>query len=79
MRPGMSVKARIETASIPDCLAVPLKSLRTTASGSIVKIKTEQGWQEQAVKLGESNGTEVVVVEGLRAGDRIAVDFAKAK
>jgi len=79
MRPGMSVKARIETASIPDCLAVPLKSLRTTASGSIVKIRTEQGWQEQAVKLGESNGTEVVVVEGLRAGDRIAVDFAKAK
>jgi len=79
MRPGMSVKARIETASIPDCLAVPLKSLRTTASGSIVKIRTGQGWQEQAVKLGESNGTEVVVVEGLRAGDRIAVDFAKAK
>jgi len=79
MRPGMSVKARIETASIPDCLAVPLKSLRTTASGSIVKIRTQQGWQEQAVKLGESNGTEVVVLEGLRAGDRIAVDFAKAK
>lgn len=79
MRPGMSVKARIETASLPDCLAVPLKSLRTTASGSIVKIRTEQGWQEQAVKLGESNGAEVIILEGLRAGDRIAVDFAKAK
>lgn len=79
MRPAMSVKAKIETSKIENCLAVPLKAVRTTAEGSMVKVKTDQGWREQRVKLGESNGTEVVIVEGLNAGDRIGVDFAKAK
>jgi HlyD family secretion protein len=79
MRPGMSVKVKVETSSLPDCLAVPLKAVRTTTEGSKVKVKTEQGWREQTVKLGDSNGVEVVIIEGLRAGDRIAGDFLKAK
>ncbi len=79
MRPGMSTKTKIETAAVENCLAVPLKSVRATAEGALVKIKTEQGWQERTVKLGDSNGTEVIVTEGLKAGDRIASDFAKAK
>jgi HlyD family secretion protein len=79
MRPAMSVKAKVETSSVENCLAVPLKAIRTTAEGSMIKVKTDQGWREQRVKLGESNGTEVVILEGLKAGDRIGADFAKAK
>jgi HlyD family secretion protein len=79
MRPGMSNKTKIETAAVENCLAVPLKSVRATAEGALVKVKTEQGWQERTVKLGDSNGTEVIITEGLKAGDRIASDFAKAK
>jgi len=79
MRPSMSVKAKVETSSIENCLAIPLKAVRTTAEGSMVKVKTDQGWREQRIKLGESNGTEVVILEGLKAGDRIGADFAKAK
>lgn len=79
MRPAMSVKAKIETSSIENCLAIPLKAVRTTAEGSMIKVKTDQGWREQRVKLGDSNGTEVVILEGLKAGDRIGADFAKAR
>lgn len=79
MRPSMSVKAKVQISTIENCLAVPLKAVRTTAEGSMVKVKTDQGWREQQVKLGESNGTEVVIVEGLKAEDRIGADFAKAK
>ena len=79
MRPAMSVKAKVKTSSIENCLAVPLKAVRTTADGSMIKVKTDQGWREQPVKLGESNGIEVVILEGLKAGDRIGDDFAKAK
>jgi HlyD family secretion protein len=79
MRPGMSVKTRIDTGSIQNCLAAPLKSIRTTAEGSLVKIKINEGWQEQRVKLGDSNGEEVQIIEGVKDGDRIAGDFAKAK
>ncbi len=79
MRPGMSIKARIETGSVNDCLAIPLKSSRSSAEGSLVKLKTDKGWEERRVKLGDSNGTDVIVLEGLNAGDRIAADFNKAK
>ncbi len=79
MRPAMSVKAKVETSSIENCLAVPLRAVRATAEGSMVKVKTDQGWRQRRVKLGESNGAEVVILEGLKAGDRIGADFAKAK
>ncbi len=79
MRPGMSNKTKIETSAVENCLAVPLKAVRSTSEGSRVKLKTEQGWRESPVKLGESNGTDIIILEGLKAGDKIASDFAKAK
>jgi hypothetical protein len=79
MRPGMSVKIKIETGSINDCIAVPLKAVLITAEGAKVKVKTASGWQERSVSVGQSNGTDMVITEGLRPGDRVAVDFTKAK
>ena len=79
MRPAMSLKAKIETGVLNDSLFVPLKAVRTTAEGSRVKLRTDTGWREQSVKLGESNAMDVVIVDGLRAGDRVASDFNKVK
>ena len=79
MRPAMSVKVKIETGSIADCIAVPLKAVLTTAEKTVVKVKSDTGWREQAVKLGDSNGTDIVVTEGLNPGNRIAVNFLRAK
>jgi HlyD family secretion protein len=79
MRPAMSLKTKIETGAIADCLAVPIKAVRTTAEGAKVKVRAGAGWEERSVKLGESNGADVVIVEGLRAGERIAADFTKAR
>jgi HlyD family secretion protein len=79
MRPAMSIKTRIETGAIANCLFVPLKAVKTTAAGALVKVRTETGWREQAVKLGEANATDVVILEGLKAGARVASDYAKVK
>jgi len=79
LRPSMSVKVKIETGSIPDVIAVPLKALHSTADGGIVKIKTQTGWREQKVKLGESNGTDIIVTEGLKPGDHVAAEFSRAR
>jgi len=79
MRPAMSVKVKVETGVIADVIAIPLKAIRTTAEGSVVKVKTDSDWREQTVKLGESNGVDVAIGEGLKPGDRIAADYAKAK
>ena len=69
MRPSMSIKVKIETGAIVDCLAVPLKAVLTTAEGAMVKVRSEAGWRQQKVRLGDSNGTDVVVMEGLNSGD----------
>ena len=79
MRPAMSIRLKIETNSVGDCLAVPLKAVLTTAEGAVVKVKSETGWRVQKVKLGDSNGTDIVVSEGLKEGDRVAADFLKAR
>jgi HlyD family secretion protein len=79
MRPSMSIKVKIETGAIVDCLAVPLKAVLTTAEGAMVKVKSDAGWRQQKVKLGDSNGVDVVVMEGLTAGERVALNFSRAK
>ena len=79
MRPAMSIRLKIETNSVADCLAVPLKAVLTTADGAVVKVKSDAGWRTQKVKLGESNGNDIVVTEGLKPGDRVAADFLKAR
>ncbi len=79
MRPAMSLKIKVETGAIENCLAVPLKAVRVTADGAKVKLKSDTGWKDHAVKLGESNGEEVIVTEGLKPGDRILSDFSKAR
>ena len=79
MRPAMGIKTKIETGALTNCLSVPLKAVRNTATGAQVKVRTLDGWRDQAVKLGEANATDVVIVEGLHAGDRVASDYAKVK
>ena len=79
MRPAMSIRLKIETNSVADCIAIPLKAVLTTAEGAVVKVKSETGWRTQKVKLGDSNGTDIIVTEGLSPGDRVAVDFLKAR
>jgi multidrug efflux pump subunit AcrA (membrane-fusion protein) len=79
MRPGMSIKARVVTSTLENCIAVPLKAVRTTAEGALVKVKTEVGWSDRRVSLGDSNGADVLIIEGLGAGETIASDFSKAQ
>jgi HlyD family secretion protein len=78
MRPGMSVKTKVVTATLDNCIAIPIKAIRTTADGSVVKVKSETGWTERKVMLGDSNGTDIVITDGLKPGERIASDFSKA-
>ncbi len=79
MRPGMSLKARIETGRLSDVLTIPLRAVHTTAQGSWVRVRAGGNWRDQQVKIGESDGTSAVLLEGLRSGDRIAADFMRAR
>jgi cobalt-zinc-cadmium efflux system membrane fusion protein len=40
---------------------------------SVVFVRTDDGFEKRAVKLGRKDGENVEVVAGLNAGDRIAI------
>ena len=79
LKPGMGVHVTIETKSLPGSLVVPLDAVVATAEGTFVDVLTEGGSrQRRAVTLGDRSGDRVVVTEGLREGERVALVSPKA-
>jgi multidrug resistance efflux pump len=77
MRPSMTIRARIETAAYSGVLAIPLSAVRTVAGRVVVRVRDGAQWRDRSIELGESNGAEVIVRQGLQPGDRIATDYVK--
>jgi membrane fusion protein (multidrug efflux system) len=75
--PGMSVQVRVPIDQARNVVAVPTTAVRRAAYGnSIFVAATDEAGVPRAkqrfVTLGESVGEEIIVTQGLRAGERIA-------
>lgn len=80
--PGMNVDAKIVVESLKDVLTVPVSAVRRN---NFVLLKTNEenpkatengipaGFANTEVKLGSSNETDIVITEGLKEGDIVAV------
>lgn len=74
MRSGSTVTARVEVARLEAALAVPNQALYSDAQGSWVYVLDRGGRAERrAVQTGRRSGTRTEIVEGLAAGERIAL------
>jgi HlyD family secretion protein len=71
MRPSMRFNGGIETQRIPGALVIPLEAVQVTSSGPLVLAKTARGVRPIQVELGARSRSEVEVLMGLDAGDRI--------
>jgi len=69
LRPAMTTKNTIITDVIADAIYIPLESVQTQDTISFVYRAGRQ--VKQQVRLGRSNENEIVVQEGLQAGDMI--------
>ncbi len=75
IRPGMSGRARIATASTSAALSLPLSAIWRRDGLDHVFVRAADGeFKLTAVSLGERSRERVAVLEGLRAGDEVAVD-----
>jgi multidrug efflux pump subunit AcrA (membrane-fusion protein) len=80
LRPGMSVRVEIEIARLPQSLTIPLLAVRAGPEGTSVEVLDANGRaQTRAVKLGERNRDRVVVLEGLKDGERVRLGDAEAQ
>jgi hypothetical protein len=67
LRPSMTTGNKIITSSFPDVLYIPLECIYATPD-SIPYVYTKDG-HKQVVVLGESNEDQIIVEQGLKAGE----------
>ncbi len=78
LRPGMFVTARMKGAVRPDAVVVPQLAVQQGSNGHLVYVVKEDGSAEvRPVVVGDYyGGKDIVITNGLRAGDRVVVEGA---
>lgn len=74
-RVGETVRASVAAVSADTqaSLAVPRNAIQTVEDKPTVFVRTSEGFAARHVVLGPANGSEVIVLSGLAAGDSVAV------
>jgi membrane fusion protein (multidrug efflux system) len=76
LRPGMFVTAYVKGAVRPNAIVVPQLAVQQGANGHLVYVVNEAGIAEvRPVVIGDYYGeSDIVVLSGLQAGDRVVVE-----
>jgi len=73
--PGQFLRARVEGVSLGQVVSIPRKAIMSSPQGSMVWIvDAENKVQPRPVQMGRSMGNNVVITDGLAAGDRYVVE-----
>ncbi|BCZ81124.1 efflux RND transporter periplasmic adaptor subunit [Paraburkholderia terrae] len=77
LRPGQFVRARISGAMRPNAILVPQRAVLQGARSHFVwVVDGESKAQQRVVEVGEWNGDNWFINDGLKAGERVVVDGA---
>ena len=82
LMPGMYVRARLSTGESKEAIVMPQQAVQRDPAGkpSVQVINAENKIEKRPIRLGQALGTRWLVLEGLKAGDRVMVDgFQKAR
>jgi RND family efflux transporter MFP subunit len=75
LRPGMFGRARIELKTEKDSLLVPQRAVQELQGNNFVWVVGEGDKAAQRpVKVGPAIGSDVIILEGLKAGERLIVE-----
>jgi HlyD family secretion protein len=72
--PDLSTAANVVVDQAGTALLVPIEAVETKDGKSFVHVKAGDGYEIRAVKLGMSDNIHVAVLEGLQAGDEVAIN-----
>ena len=73
-RPGSAVKARITVEQQPAALVVPLAALQIFRDWDVVFVRVGDTYEIRPLELGKRDASQVEVLSGLKAGDRVVVE-----
>ena len=76
--PDLSTAASVTVDQSGNALLIPREAVETKDGKSLVRIKAGDRYETREVKLGMSDNIHVAVLEGLHAGDEVALDLPQA-
>lgn len=75
LRPGMFARVRVDLGTWPDCIEVPERALVELQGKTFVWVVSSDGKASQRqVKAGEQVGSNYLILDGLKAGERIVLE-----
>jgi membrane fusion protein (multidrug efflux system) len=75
LRPGMFARIKVDLGVRPDSILVPEPAITELQGKNFVwVVGADNKTTQRAVKTGESIGADVLILEGLKPGERIVVD-----
>ena len=75
LRPGMFARVRVDLGTLKDCLEVPERAVVELQGKAFLWVVSKDGKAKQrAVKVGEPNGSNILILDGLQPGECIVVD-----
>ena len=73
--PGQFIRAKVEGVMLSNVVSIPRKAVMSSAQGAFVWIVgAEEKVEMRPVQVGRSMGNNIVVTDGLAAGDRYVVE-----
>ncbi|MSS72052.1 MAG: efflux RND transporter periplasmic adaptor subunit [Candidatus Latescibacteria bacterium] len=73
LMPGLTVNCQIVVEQTPSALFIPLEAVFQKEGGQIVYLQNGGGFEPRRVVLGAENDNHVIVSDGLKEGDRVAI------
>jgi RND family efflux transporter MFP subunit len=74
LRPGMNTTVRVAVDRIPDAVLMPVRALFEKNGRSVAYVaRPHGGWDERPVKIGRRGQEQLVVSEGVRPDERVAL------
>jgi Membrane-fusion protein len=79
MRPGLLADVEIILEKIPNAINIPAQAVFEKDGKKIVYVRNQNKWDERAIKPLKRSESTIVVAEGLKAGETIAMSDPNAK
>jgi hypothetical protein len=79
LRPGLLADVEIILEKVANAVNIPAQSVREKDGKPFVYVKNGSKWEERAIKIGKRTESTLVIEEGLKVGETIAMADPYAK
>jgi multidrug efflux pump subunit AcrA (membrane-fusion protein) len=73
VRPGMSATARVAVEKLADCILIPTEAVFQKAGKTVAYARHGSGFEQREIQIAKRGEAQVVVAQGLKPGERVAL------